>query len=45
MKTNLLSVLLVGIILALLIPIFSHYSISEQAFTHNNLISTDLVSR
>lgn len=45
MKSNLWTVLLIGIILALLIPLLGPYCMSEQAFTHDNLIRIDLVSR
>lgn len=45
MKSNFWTVLLIGIILALLIPLLGPYCISEQAFTHDNLIRIDLVSR
>lgn len=45
MKTNMLTVFLIAIILLLLLPIMSRYYCSEQAFTIDNLIRINLVSK
>lgn len=45
MKYNLWTVILIGVILALLVPLLGPYCVSEQAFTPDNLIRIDLVSR
>jgi len=45
MGRNLLVVLLVAVILALMIPVTTRYCNSEQAFTSDNLIRIDIVSK
>jgi hypothetical protein len=45
MNRNLLVVFLIGIILALLLPLTEPYSASELAFTYDNLVQIDLVAK
>ena len=45
MRSNIMVVFLVGVILLLMIPIVSWYCNIEQAFTPNNLIRINVVSR
>jgi len=45
MNKNLLEILLIGIILALLLPLTEQISASELAFTCNNLVQVNLVAK
>lgn len=45
MSKNLMVVFLIGIILALLLPLTEQYSASELAFTYNNLVQTNIVAK
>lgn len=45
MNKNLLVVLLIGIILALLLPLTEQYSASELAFTYDNLVKINLIAK
>ncbi|HOQ08718.1 MAG TPA: hypothetical protein PLG09_01185 [Syntrophomonadaceae bacterium] len=45
MYKNLLVICLIGIILALLLPITEQYSASELAFTYDNLVQTEIIAK